>query len=206
MKHFKVKKWVRSKKKREDVTYQTLLHHAKEHEMMVKDFNQHKSNDGIPTATTIDEIKSFKFRKGNGNRANFKGGQGKTCSKCSMSYLRECLAWGKKCHKCGNKNHFSMCCRSKQKGPQDSKRPPHGRSTMRHPKCRGRQSKSRSRSRPNTQSPQSIKLNSFQDHHQLHDRHSSNVHERLPNDLHGRHSFQDPKESTTFLKKTFHTI
>ena len=39
MKHFEVKKWVRLKKKREDITYQALLQHAKEHEMMVKDSN-----------------------------------------------------------------------------------------------------------------------------------------------------------------------
>ena len=39
MKHFEVKKWVRSKKKREDITYTALLQHAKEHEMTVKDFN-----------------------------------------------------------------------------------------------------------------------------------------------------------------------
>ena len=38
-KHFQVKKWVRSKKRREDITYQALLQHAKEHEMMAKDFN-----------------------------------------------------------------------------------------------------------------------------------------------------------------------
>ena len=36
-KHFEVKKWVRSRKKREDVTYKALLLHAKEHEMTVKD-------------------------------------------------------------------------------------------------------------------------------------------------------------------------
>ena len=35
---------------------------------------------------------------------------------------------------------------------------------------------------------------------------SSDVHESLPNDLHERHSFQDPEESIKFLKKTFHTI
>ena len=35
---------------------------------------------------------------------------------------------------------------------------------------------------------------------------SSNVHERLPYDLHGRHSFQDPEQSPNFLLKTFHTI
>ena len=53
----------------------------------------------------IDEIKTFKFKKGNGHRA--KGGPGKTCNKCSTSHPpRECPAWGKKCHKCGNKNHL----------------------------------------------------------------------------------------------------
>ena len=60
-KHFEVKKWVRSKKKREDVTYTALLQHAKEHRWWVKDFNWHKSNGGVATATTIDEIKTFQF-------------------------------------------------------------------------------------------------------------------------------------------------
>ena len=83
-KHFEVKKWVRLKKRREDVTYHALLQHAKEHDMMVKYFKWHKSNGGIGTATVIDEISSFKYRKANGHRANFKGIQGKTCSKCSM--------------------------------------------------------------------------------------------------------------------------
>ena len=198
-----VKKWVRSKKRREDVTYQALIQHAKKHEMMVKDFNWHKSNSvDCNSNNCIGEISSFKCRKGNGLRANFMGTQGKTCSKCSTSHpLRECPAWGKICHKCGNKNHLSTCCRSKQRGSQDSKRPQHGRSTMRCPKGRSRWSTSRSRSRSNTQSTHSIELNSFQDHPQFHGRLSSNVHERLPNDLHGRHYFQDPEESTNFLCK-----
>ena len=85
-KHFEVKKWVRSKKGREDITYQALLQHAKDHEMMVKDFNQHKSNGGIATAMTVDEINSFKDKKGNGHRANFKDTQSKTSSKFSMSH------------------------------------------------------------------------------------------------------------------------
>ena len=114
-------------------------------------------------------------------------------------------AWGKKCHKCGNKNHFSTCCGSKQKGPWDSKRPPHGRSTMRHPKSKGRWSKLRSRSRSNTRSSHSIELNSFQDP-QLHGKLSPNIHERLPNDLHGKLSFQDPDGSTNYVIKTFHSI
>ena len=85
--------------------------------MKVNDFNQHKSNGGVGTVATIDEIKTFKFKKGNGHRA--KGGPGKTCSKWSTSHLpRECPAWCKKCHKCGNKNHFSSSCRLKQKVSQ----------------------------------------------------------------------------------------
>ena len=78
-KHFVVKKWVRSKKKQEEVTHKALLQYAKEHEMMVKDFNWHKSNGAVATAATIDETTTFKFKKGNAYRA--KGDSGKTCSK-----------------------------------------------------------------------------------------------------------------------------
>ena len=38
-KHFEVKKWFRMKKKRENITYQALLQHVKEHKMTVKDLN-----------------------------------------------------------------------------------------------------------------------------------------------------------------------
>ena len=47
-----------------------------------------------------------------------------------------------------------------------------------------------SRSRSATQSAHSIEWNSFQDHPELH----------------GRHSFQDHQESNDFVKKTLHTI
>ena len=60
-KHFEVKKWVRSKKRREDIAYEALLPCAKEHEMMVKDFNWHKSNGGIMKAMILDEISLFKY-------------------------------------------------------------------------------------------------------------------------------------------------
>ena len=97
---------------------QSILQHAKEHDATIKDLNQHKSNGGVVITTTIDEIKTFKFRKGNAYRA--KGDPGKTCGKCGTSHLpRECPVWGKKCHKCGNKNHFSTCCRSKQPQRQE---------------------------------------------------------------------------------------
>ena len=113
MKHFKVKKWVRSQTaQKETIIFDKLLQQAKQHEATVKDFNWHKSNRGVAMATTIDEIRTFKHRKGQGQRAT--GNQGKICGKCGTSHLpRECPAWGKKCHKCGNKNHFSTQCRSK---------------------------------------------------------------------------------------------
>ena len=112
-KHFEVKKWVRSKRREKMVTYESLLQHTKEHEMTVKDFNRHKSNGGTSIATTVDEIRTFKHKKGNNYRAK---SSGKTCSKCSTSHpLRECPVFGKKCHKCGLNNHFSSCCRSKHK-------------------------------------------------------------------------------------------
>ena len=105
-KHFEVKKWVRSKTKREDITYESLLQHAKEHEMTVKDFNRHKSNGGIAIATTVDEIRTFRHKKGNGHRGK---SSGKTCSKWSTLHPpRECAAFGEKCHKCGLKNHFQQ--------------------------------------------------------------------------------------------------
>ena len=37
------------------------------------------------------------------------------CKFCSYSHRRgSCLAYQKKCHKCGKKGHFSNCCKSKQ--------------------------------------------------------------------------------------------
>ena len=213
-KHFEVKKMgmVKSKNGYGQITRERTSHtkpfsqYAKEHEMTTKDFNWHKSNGGVTTATTIDQIKSFKFKKANGHRA--KGGPGKTCNKCSTSHLpREYPVWGKNCHKCEN-NHFSTCCRSK-KSQQDGKNPSHphthGRSPLRGPKGKGRWSRSRSRSGPTTWSAHNIELNSFQDPQKLHGSHSSNVHGSQPEKLHESHSFQDPCTCTNFVKKTFIT-
>ena len=183
-KHFEVKKWVRSKKKWEEVTYTALLQYAKELEMMVKDFNWHKFNGGVATAATIDEITTIKFKKG--NRA--KGGPGKTCSRCGQSHPpRECPAWGKYCNQCGNKNHLSMCCRSRdredyqhrdqhiltQKESQSKRR-----SRSRHRIYASEDSKDRSGS--SIWSAHSIELKFFQDH---------------PEKLHDSHSFQDHQKT-----------
>ena len=125
-----------------------------------EDFNRHKSNGGTMIALTVNEIRTFKYKRGNSHRA--RGSWGKVCSKCSTPHpLRECPAFSKKYHKCGHKNHFSTCCRSKQKSQRDcnNKRPPQGRSTERHHRPKGRCSRWRSRSRSNTQSTHSIELN-----------------------------------------------
>ena len=68
-KHFKVKKWVRLQTAlKETVTFDKLLQHAKQHEATIKDFQQHKSNGGVVTSTTINEIRTF-TRKGQGSQA-----------------------------------------------------------------------------------------------------------------------------------------
>ena len=145
-KHFEVKKWVRSQTAlNETVTFNKLLQHAKQHEATIKDFQWHKSNGWVAMATTINEIRTFKQRKGQGQRA--KGNQGKICGKCEMSHLpRECPAWGKKCHKCGNKNHFSTQCRSKQSGAGNRK----SCSTSRGCKGKGKPHHSRSKGKSAT--------------------------------------------------------
>ena len=80
----KLKNGLDQKKRREDVTYEALLQHTKEHEMTVKDFNRHKSNGGTVIASTVNEIRTFKYKKGNtGNSHRARGSSGKACSKCS---------------------------------------------------------------------------------------------------------------------------
>ena len=160
-KYFEVKKWVRSKKRQEDVTFTALLQYTKEHEMTVKDFNRHKSSGGFAQLMTINAIEIFKCskkgsRNGSLNRASSshrgstdKCSTDKMCSKCNSTHAyKECPAFGKKCHKCGKKNHFSSCCRlnmSQDKGHQRDRTQTHGRSPERcHWPSRGRCSRSRS--------------------------------------------------------------
>ena len=224
-KHFEVKKWVRSQTaQKETVTFDKLLQHAKQHKATIKDFHQHKSNRGVAMATTIDEIRTFKHRKGQGHRA--KGNQGKICGKCGMFHPpRECPVWGKKCHKCGNKNHFSTQCRSKQSGAGNRK----SHSTSRRCKGRGKPCHSRSRSKLAAKSAYSIESASFQDHSDdLHGENTDNLHGKSTylhgnlrgnlhggdadlhgnqrENLHGTNSFQDHLGSTDFLKQSFSTI
>ena len=115
---------------------------------------------------------------------------------------RECPAWGKKCHKCGNKNHFSTCCMSKQSGARNRK----SHSTSRGCKGKGKPPHSRSRSKLVTKSAHSIESASFQDHSD--DIHGENTdhHGDQQGNLHGTNSFQDHQESTNFIKKSFSTI
>ena len=158
-------------------------------------------------ATTINEIRTFKQRKGQGQRAKSKG---KICGKCGTSHPpRECPAWGKKCHKCGNKNHFSTQCRSKQSGAGNRK----SCSTSRGCKGKGKPHHSRSRSKSVTKSAYSMESASFQDHSDdLHGENTDDLHGER-GDPHGHHrgdlhgtSFQDHSRSTEFLKQSFSTI
>ena len=106
--HFKVKKWVRSKKWQEDVTYTTLLQYAKEHKTTVKDFNHHKSNGGTAQLTTINAIEIFKCGKkgsrngsSNGASSSHRGSTNKRstdkmCSKCNSTHAyKDCPVFGK---------------------------------------------------------------------------------------------------------------
>ena len=80
--------------------YAALLQYTKEHEMMVKDFNCHKSGRGIAQLTTINAIESFKYgKKGSRNGSSYRGSSlhrhrgstHKMCSKCSMTHAyKEC--------------------------------------------------------------------------------------------------------------------
>ena len=133
--------------------------------MTVKDFKCHKSNGGVAQLTTIDAIKTFKQngKKGTKTSSLYRtSGQSthdsKMCSKCNTVHqFKDCPAFGKKCHKCGFKNHFSSCCRSSHSNRQDSDRhrgrtPARGRSTERHHRPgRGRHSRTRSCSRSGSQ-------------------------------------------------------
>ena len=201
MKHFEVKKWVRSQTAlKETVTFDKLLQHAKQHEVTVKDFHRHKSNGGVTTSTTINKIRTF-TRKGQGSRARARTrSKGKICGKCGTSHPpRECPAWGKKCHKCGNKNHFSTQRRSKQSGGGDRR----SHSTSRGHKGKGKCQQSRSRSNQVTKSAYSIESASFQDH-------SGNLH-RDSADLHGQQRGQTrdlhgASGSTEFFKQSFSMI
>ena len=90
-------------------------------------------------------------RNGSSNGASslHRGSTDKMCSKCNLTHAyRECPAFGKKCHKCGNKNHFSSCFRSnvsQHKGCQRDRTQTCGKSPERcHWPSRGRCSRSRS--------------------------------------------------------------
>ena len=119
-KHFEVKKWVRSNKEERG-------HHIWSTPPTCKrtwDDSQGLQQTQVQwwnhaIATTVDEIKTFKFKKGNTvNRP--KSRSGRVCSKCSTSHPpRDCPVFGKKCHKCEWKNHFSTCCRSMHIGARE---------------------------------------------------------------------------------------
>ena len=91
-----------------------------------------------------------------------------------------------------DRDHYELTCRGRE--PQKK----WGRNRNRHRRHASEDSEDRSRSRSDTQSAHSIRIDSFQDHPDLH--------ERLPSKLHESHSFQDPCSNTDYVNKTFHSI
>ena len=65
---------------------------------------------------TVNEIRTFRYKKGNtGNSRRARGSSGKACSKCNTSHpLKECPAFSKKCHKCGHKNISALVGQNKR--------------------------------------------------------------------------------------------
>ena len=70
-----------------------------------------------PNLVSVDELrkKSKSFR---GKDTHYID-----CKFCGCSHgKRDCPAFGKECHKCGRKNHFSKMCRSQGSSKSESKR------------------------------------------------------------------------------------
>ena len=122
-KHFEVKKWVRSKKQWEDITYQALLQYA------LRSMRWQSKISSMPQVerrsctanwqlSTPSRCLSKMVRKDTKTSGSYRTSSqstcdSKTCSKCNTTHqFKDCPAFGKKCHKCGFKNHFSLCCRS----------------------------------------------------------------------------------------------
>ena len=128
----------------------------------------------------------------------------RVCGKCGTSHPPgECSAWGKKCHQCSNKNHFSTQCRSKQSRGGDRR----SCSTSRGCKGKSKHQQSRSRSNQVTKSAYSMESASFQDHSgDLHGEKTDNLHGESA-DLHGqRGDLYGTPNITEFLKQSFSTI
>ena len=109
---------------------------------------------------------------------------------------------GQEMSQCGNKNHFTTCCRSKQSEARNRK----SCSTSRGCKGKGKPPHSRSRSKLVTKSAHSIESASFQDHSDDLHGESPDPHGDQQENLHGTNFFQDHQESTDFVKKSFSTI
>ena len=84
-----------------------------------------------PNLVSVDEIRNRSTR----NKID--------CDKCGRSHgKRDCLAFGKECHNCGRKNHFSKMCRSSKgsnkfqsESKRDSRKPSKAYGKCTH-KCR----------------------------------------------------------------------
>ena len=79
-----------------------------------------------PNLVSVDELKRSTSSRGNSNI---------DCRYCGHNHKKgDCPAFGKECHKCGHKNHFSKICKSESKC--DSRRPRQANGNRCTHKCR----------------------------------------------------------------------
>ena len=94
--------------------YKDCIKKAKQHERTVTDFKDHASSRGA-TGSSIPSFQNPLLTAHAVQRQRRPTGRsGGSCGKCGRSHERgNCPAYGTKCFKCGNMNHFKQCCRSR---------------------------------------------------------------------------------------------
>ena len=85
----------------------------------------------IPNLVSVDELRrSTSFKRG-------KDASNTDCRFCGCNHKQgDCPAFGKECHKCGRKNHFSNMCKSESESKCDSRRPRQANRNKCTHKCR----------------------------------------------------------------------
>ena len=97
------------------VTYEDCIKKAKQHERTVSDFKDHASSRGA-TGSSIPSFQNplLTAHAVQQRRRRPTGCQDGTCGKCGRYHDRgKCPAYGTKCFKCGNMNHFKQFCHSR---------------------------------------------------------------------------------------------
>ena len=98
-----------------NVKYEECIKKAKQHERTVSDFKDHASSRGA-TGSSIPSFQDplLTAHAVQQRRRRPTGRKDGTCGKCGRSHDRgNCPAYGNKCFKCGNMNHFKQFCRTR---------------------------------------------------------------------------------------------